>query len=151
MTFQTMGRRMSALAATMAASALLAFAPAALAKNATIEIEIYKAGFIVGGSGGSGTLKLDGKSYPLSIGGVSLGATIGFSKAQLIGTVRNINKPSDIEGTFSAGTAGVAVAGGPKVAELKNSKGVELSVKGQQIGLEFSVDLSGMEIKLKKK
>lgn len=151
MTRQTMGRRMSALAATAAASALLAFAPAAHARNATIEIEIYKAGFIVGGSGGSGTLKLDGKSYPLSIGGVSLGATIGFSKAQLIGTVRNISKPSDIEGTFSAGTAGVAVAGGPKVAELKNSKGVELSVKGQQVGLEFSVDLSGMEIKLKKK
>ena len=150
MTRQTMGRRMSALAATAAAATLLAFAPAALAKNATIEIEIYKAGFIVGGSGGSGTLKLDGKSYPLSIGGVSLGATIGFSKAQLIGTVRNISKASDIEGTFSAGTAGVAVAGGPKVAELKNSKGVELSVKGQQVGLEFSVDLSGMEIKLKK-
>lgn len=151
MTTRTMGRRMSTLAAMAAASALLAFAPAAHAKNATIELEIYKAGFIVGGSGGSGTLKLDGKSYPLSIGGVSLGATIGFSKAQLIGTVRNINKPSDIEGTFSAGTAGVAVAGGPKVAELKNSKGVELSVKGQQVGLEFSVDLSGMEIKLKKK
>ena len=151
MTTRTMGRRMSTLAAMAAASALLAFAPAAHAKNATIELEIYKAGFIVGGSGGSGTLKLDGKSYPLSIGGVSLGATIGFSKAQLIGTVRNISKPSDIEGTFSAGTAGVAVAGGPKVAELKNSKGVELSVKGQQVGLEFSVDLSGMEIKLKKK
>ena len=148
---QTLGRLMSTLAATAAASALLAFAPAAHARNATIEIEIYKAGFIVGGSGGSGTLKLGGKSYPLSIGGVSLGATIGFSKAQLIGTVRNISKPSDIEGTFTAGTAGVAVAGGPKVAELKNSKGVELSVKGQQVGLEFSVDLSGMEIKLKKK
>ena len=151
MTTRTMGRRMSTLAAMAAASALLAFAPAAHAKNATIELEIYQAGFIVGGSGGSGTLKLDGKRYPLSIGGVSLGATIGFSKAQLIGTVRNISKPSDIEGTFTAGTAGVAVAGGPKVAELKNSKGVELSVKGQQIGLEFSVDLSGMEIKLKKK
>ena len=150
MTIPSLGRRLSALAATAAAATLLAFAPAALAKNATIEIEIYKAGFIVGGSGGSGTLKLDGKSYPLSIGGVSLGATIGFSKAQLIGTVRNISKPSDIEGPFPAGTAGVAVAGGPKVAELKNSKGVELSVKGQQIGLEFSVDLSGMEIKLKK-
>ena len=147
MTQLTLGRLMSTLAAT----ALLAFAPAALAANGTIEIEIYKAGFIVGGSGGSGTLKLGGKSYPLSIGGVSLGATIGFSKAQLIGTVRNISQPSDIEGTFSAGTAGVAVAGGPKVAELKNSKGVELSVKGQQVGLEFSVDLSGMEIKLKKK
>jgi lipid-binding SYLF domain-containing protein len=147
----SIGRRTASLAATVVAGALLAFAPAALAANGTIELEIYKAGFIVGGSGGSGTLKFGGKSYPLTIGGVSLGATIGFSKAQLVGTVRNIKNPSDIEGTFTAGTAGVAVAGGPKVAELKNSKGVELSVKGQQIGLEFSVDLSGMEIKLKKK
>ena len=151
MTLYALGRRISTVAAMAAASALLAFAPAALAATGTIELEIYKAGFIVGGSGGSGTLKFDGKSYPLTIGGVSLGATIGFSKAQLVGTVRNIKNPSDIEGTFTAGTAGVAVAGGPKVAELKNSKGVELSVKGQQIGLEFSVDLSGMEIKLKKK
>lgn len=151
MSIEWFGRRTSAMIAMVLASIALAFAPAARAAEGTIEIEIYKAGFIVGGSGGSGTLKLGGKSYPLSIGGVSLGATIGFSKAQLIGTVRNIRNPSDIEGTFTAGTAGVAVAGGPKVAELKNSKGVELSVKGQQIGLEFSVDLSGMEIKLKKK
>lgn len=151
MSIEWFGRRTSAMIAMVLASIALAFAPAARAAEGTIEIEIYKAGFIVGGSGGSGTLKLGGKSYPLSIGGVSLGATIGFSKAQLIGTVRNIRNPSDIEGTFTAGTAGVAVAGGPKVAELKNSKGVELSVKGQQVGLEFSVDLSGMEIKLKKK
>ena len=147
----SIGRWTASLAATVVAGALLGFAPAAFAANGTIELEIYKAGFIVGGSGGSGTLKLDGKRYPLTIGGVSLGATIGFSKAQLVGSVRNIKKPSDIEGVFTAGTAGVAVAGGPKVAELKNSNGVELSVKGQQVGLEFSVDLSGMEIKLKKK
>ena len=55
MTIPSLGRRLSALAATAAAATLLAFAPAALAKNATIEIEIYKAGFIVGGSGGSGS------------------------------------------------------------------------------------------------
>ena len=150
MSMQVFGRRLSALAAMVFASALLAFAPSAVAANATIEMEIYKAGFIVGGSGGKGTLKLDGKSYPIEIGGVSLGATIGFSKAQLIGEVLNIKQASDIEGTFTAGTAGVAVAGGAKVAELKNSKGVVLKVKGQQVGLEFSLDLSGMEIKLKK-
>jgi lipid-binding SYLF domain-containing protein len=135
---------------TLAAGALLAFGPAASAQNTgTIEMEVYKAGFIIGGSGGSGTLHYGGRSYPLSIGGVSLGATIGFSKAQLVGEVRNIRSANDIEGVYTAAGAGVAVAGGPKVAELKNSKGVELSVKGQQVGLEFSLDLSGMEIKLK--
>ncbi len=132
------------------ACALLSFAPVALAANGTIHIELYKAGFIVGGSGGKGTLKLAGKSYPLEIGGVSLGATIGVSKAELIGEVLNIKKASDIEGVYTAAQAGVAVAGGTKVAELKNSKGVVLKVKGKQIGLEVALDLSGMEVKLKK-
>ena len=139
-----------AMVAAVVAFALLAFSPGAQAANGTVQLELYKAGFIVGGSGGKGTLKLAGKSYPLEIGGVSLGATIGFSKAELIGEVLNIKQPSDIEGVYTAGQAGVAVAGGAKVAELKNSKGVVMKVKGKQIGLEFSLDLSGMEITLKK-
>jgi lipid-binding SYLF domain-containing protein len=139
-----------AMVSAVATCAMLAISPAAVAANGTVEITLYKAGFIVGGSGGSGTLKLAGKSYPLDIGGVSLGATIGVSKAELVGEVLNISKASDIEGVFTAGQASVAVAGGTKVAELKNSKGVVMKVKGKQIGLEFALDLSGMEVKLKK-
>jgi lipid-binding SYLF domain-containing protein len=115
-----------------------------------IELVLYKAGFIVGGSGGSGKLIFKGKEYPLSIGGVSLGATIGASKAELIGEVLNLKNVSDIEGTYTAGQAGVAVAGGEKVAELKNSRGVQLKLKGKQVGLEFALDLSGMQLSLKK-
>jgi hypothetical protein len=150
MSLQSIARWTSVLAATAFVSTLLAFATPAVAANGTIELELYKAGFIVGGSGGKGTLKLAGKSHPLDIGGVSLGATIGFSKAELVGEVLNIKQASDIEGVYTATQAGIAVAGGTKVAELKNSKGVVLKVKGKQIGLEFALDLSGMEIKLKK-
>ena len=134
----------------LAAGTLLFANMASAAPSGTIAFTLYKAGFIVGGSGGSGTLKFKGKQYPVSIGGVSLGATIGASKAELIGEVYNMKNPSDIEGTYSAGQAGVAVAGGAKVAELKNSKGVVLKVKGKQVGLELALDLSGMEISLKK-
>lgn len=134
----------------LAAGTLLFANMASAAPSGTIAFTLYKAGFIVGGSGGSGTLKFKGKQYPVSIGGVSLGATIGASKAELIGEVYNMKHPSDIEGTYSAGQAGVAVAGGAKVAELKNSKGVVLKVKGKQVGLELALDLSGMEISLKK-
>ena len=133
-----------------AMSAMLFSSIAAAAPSGKVEFTLYKAGFIVGGSGGSGTLTVNGKKYPLSIGGVSLGATIGASKAELIGEVYNLKNPSDIEGTYSAGQAGVAVAGGAKVAELKNSKGVVLKVKGKQVGLELALDLSGLEISLKK-
>ena len=119
------------------------------AGTGTVHLDIYKAGFIVGVSGGNGTLQYGGRNYPLVIGGVSLGATIGASKAELVGEVLNLNKPSDIEGTYTALQAGVAVAGGSKSAQLQNSQGVILKVKGKQIGLEFSIDLSGMQISLK--
>ena len=150
MSLQSIARWTSILAVAGIVSTLLSFAPAALAANGAVQIEIYKAGFIVGGSGGKGTLKFGGKNYPLDIGGVSLGATIGVTKAELVGQVLNIKQASDIEGVYSAGQAGYAVAGGSKVAELKNSKGVVLKLKGKQIGLAFELDLAGMEIKLKK-
>ena len=120
------------------------------APDATIALEVYKAGFIIGGSGGSGTITYKGASHAVEIGGVSLGATIGVSKAELIGEVYNLKALEDLEGTYTATTVGLAVAGGDKTAELKNSKGVELKVKGKQIGLELSLDLSGLQLKLKR-
>lgn len=138
-----------------AASLVLAVGGVLLASQAsaadgTIELELYKAGLVVGASGGSGKLKFQGKEYPVKIGGVSLGATIGASKAELVGEVNNLKNVGDIEGIYTAGQAGLAVAGGDKVAQLKNAKGVELKVKGKQIGLELSLDLSGMQLSLKK-
>jgi hypothetical protein len=147
------GRSFLGVVATLVIAAgtlLFAGVTLAAAPAGTVKLTLYKAGFIVGGSGGSGTLKFKGKSYPVEIGGISLGATIGVSKAELVGEVYNIKKPSDIEGTFTAGQASVAVVGGGKVAELRNSNGVVLKVKGAQVGLEFALDLSGMQISLKK-
>jgi lipid-binding SYLF domain-containing protein len=138
-------------ASLILAGSVLAFSNiAAAAADGKVELTLYKAGFIVGGSGGSGKLIYKGKTYPLSIGGVSLGATIGASKAELIGEVLNLKNVSDIEGTYTAGQASLAVAGGGKVAELQNSRGVVLKLKGKQIGLEFALDLSGMQLSLKK-
>jgi len=148
----TFGKSFIRAAATLivAVGTMLFANMAAAAPDGTIQFTLYKAGFIVGGSGGNGTLKFKGKQYRLSIGGVSLGATIGASKAELIGQVYNLKKLSDIEGTYAAVQAGVAVAGGAKVFNLKNSKGVELKVQGKQIGLEFALDLNGMQVSLKK-
>ena len=42
-----------------------------------VYFEVAKAGFIVGG--GSGALVFKGRRYPLSVGGLSFGATIGAS------------------------------------------------------------------------
>jgi len=97
--------------------------------------------------GGKGTLTFNGKSYPLSIGGVSVG-TIGVATVNLEGTARNLRTAADIAGTYGAASASVAIVGGGKVATLKNEKGVVLEVHGVQLGLEASLSMSGMTIVL---
>ena len=138
----------------LAAAALLALAfvgssPSAQAASGSVQIEIVKASFIVGVSGGNGTLRFDGRRYPLSIGGVSFGASIGASKACLVGRVLNIRRASDVAGTYAAVGAGGASSAARKVVRLRNEKGVVLELQGREVGLEFSVDLSGMVIGLR--
>jgi len=117
------------------------------AQTGTVNIKIVKAGFIVGVGGGSGTLTFNGKSYRLSIGGVSVG-TIGVATVNLVGTARNLRTAADIAGTYAAASASVAIVGGGKVAKLQNEKGVILELHGVQLGLEASLSLSGMTIAL---
>jgi hypothetical protein len=123
-------------------------APAPVAQPTTVDLEIYKAGFIVGASGGKGTLHFQGRRHALSIAGVSVGATAGISKADLVGDVENLHRLSDIEGTYSAPQAGLALGGGEKITRLTNSKGVVLNLRGKQMGIELSIDLNGMQISL---
>lgn len=119
----------------------------AIAGTGAVQLTVSKAGFIVGVGGGSGVLKFHGKRYPLRIGGVSAG-TIGIVQANVVGTVRNINRPQDIAGVYTAVSAGVALAGGAKVATLRNEKGVVLDLSGKQAGFELSLNLSGLTVSL---
>ena len=74
---------------------------------AKIEIKQWKVGFIIGGGGGSGALTYQGKSYPLKIEGLRIGAVVGVAKADLRGDVYHLTKPEDIEGTYTAAPAAV--------------------------------------------
>ena len=141
--------RLTSLIALALVAALSFTAPAAAqTPSGTIALKVFKVGFIVGTGGGSGTLFYQGKSYPLNVGGISLGLTIGVSSADLVGEVYNLTNPADIQGTYSAVSASVAIAGGGMTASLKNSRGVVLKVRGKQIGLELSLDLGGLSINL---
>ena len=127
----------------------LSMSSAADADSGTVRLSIFKAGWFVGGSGGSGTLTFHGKQYRLAIGGLSAGLVFGASQARLSGTVTNIRKPSDIEGVYGAAGAGAAVVGGVRVMSLTNGKGARLRLQGPQVGLMVNADLSGMAISLK--
>lgn len=146
-----MRKKLAALASAIVMLAGLAAAPtAAHAGTGQIQMELVKAAFIVGGTGGKGTLVFGGRSYPLSIGGLSAGYQLTLAVVNLKGTVRNINQPQDIEGIYSAAGAGLAVAAGGKAAVMVNAKGVTLEVIGTQLGVDLSINLEGLSISLRR-
>jgi len=124
-------------------------APAAHADSGTIRISVYKAGWILGASGGSGILTFHGQHYALSIGGIDWGLVFGASQTSLSGTVRNISRPSDVAGVYGAGGVGATVIRGVRGIVLTNQKGAVLELSGRQTGLMVNADLSGLAISLK--
>jgi len=142
----------SALRAALVA--LTAFAAASLSSAAHadegfVSLTIYKAGWIIGGSGGSGVLNFRGRSYPLTTGGLDYGLVFGGSKTVLRGRVSNIVRPGDVAGVYGAAGAGLALGSGARAIVLTNQKGAVLELSGRQIGLMANADLSGLAITLK--
>ncbi len=123
-----------------------AFVSAAHADSGGIRFSVIKAGFIIGGSGGSGTLTFQGRQYRLGIGGLSYGFTFGASETRFRGTVSNINRPSDVTGVYAAGNVGAAVGRGAQAIVLANQKGAVLTLTGSSVGAIVSADLNGLVI-----
>ena len=122
---------------------------AAQAETGSINLTVIKAGWIIGGSGGSGTLTFQGRRYPLSIGGISYGIVFGAAQTNLRGRVSNINRPSDVAGVYGAAGAGLAVGRGASAIVLTNQKGALLELSGREVGLLANADLSGLAITLR--
>jgi hypothetical protein len=129
--------------------AIVGASTAAFADGGSVNIRIFKAGFVVGGSAGSGTLTFHGRTYPLSIGGLSYGFTFGASETRFHGTVTNIHRPSDVAGVYGQAGAGAAAIRGAQGVVLTNQNGAVLTLSGMQSGLIVSADLSGMVLSLK--
>ena len=97
-------------------------------------LTVFKAGWIIGGSGGHGTLNFRGKHYPLSVGGIDYGLVFGGSKSVLRGRVSNISRASDVAGVYGAAGAGLAVGGGVRAIVLTNQKGAVLELRASRSG-----------------
>lgn len=133
----------------LAVIAVLAFGAAAHADSGTVHIRFLKAGWVIGGTVGEGTLTFRGRRYPLSIGGLSYGLTFGGAVTNLRGRVSNIFDPRDVEGVYGAGAAGAAVIRGPQAVILTNQRGAVMELSGSQTGLMVNLDLNGMAVTLR--
>jgi len=102
----------------------------------------------IGVSWGDGTLRFKGKEYHFSIDGLTL-VDIGISKASAVGDVYNLTDVANFEGTYVAGEAGFALAGGMGGMSLRNQNGVVMHLRSVSEGAKLQLGPSGLTLKLK--
>jgi lipid-binding SYLF domain-containing protein len=141
--------KLRAAVIALAALASVGISASASADTGNIRFSVLKAGIVIGGSGGSGTLTFQGKRYPVSIGGLSYGFTFGASQTDFRGRVSNIRRAQDVAGVYAAAAAGAAVGRGAQAIVLTNQNGAVLTLTGHQAGLIVSADLNGMALSLR--
>jgi len=134
-----------------AAIALIIGRPTAaedLKPSGTIRIEQVQIAWIGSGNLGGGKLQFDGKTYDFTIGGLGVGG-FGVSKITAAGTVYNLTKLTNFQGSYFQGRYGLAV-GGASTGELwlKNSNGVVMKLKAERVGLALSLGGDAIYIEL---
>jgi hypothetical protein len=129
-------------------AASIGAATPSLAVTATVRVTVTKAGFIVGGGGGRGVVTFRHRNYPFTVQGLSLGFTAGASVNRLVGRAEYMNELRDFTGTYSVVGAGAALFGGVGGVQLKNDKGVIITLQGPKAGIEVSANVTKVVITL---
>src|SRR5260221_3840384 len=131
-------------------TSLLALFPAMAsdqASDGSIELSGGSVAVGIGYSWGSGKLVFQGKQYTLKVEGLPI-ADVGVSDYTATGSVYNLKKLEDFEGTYAAVTAGATVAGGVSGAVMRNQNGVLIQLSATRQGLQFTLAPAGIKITL---
>jgi hypothetical protein len=116
--------------------------------DATIQLSGGSVAAGVGLSWGSGTLTYEGKKYPISVSGLSVGA-VGATKISASGKVYDLKKLEDFNGNYTAVGTGATVASGAGAVAAKNQNGVRVNLVSTTKGVKFALGAAGLEMKIK--
>ncbi len=116
--------------------------------DATVELS---GGTIAAGVGyvwGHGSVTFQGKKHNFKLSGLSI-VDVGAAHLTGSGVVYNLKNLSDFNGTYTAATAGITIAGGGSAAVLRNQHGVVIRLISTTEGLRFNLSADGIDVKLK--
>jgi hypothetical protein len=114
----------------------------------SVRVTVAKAGLVVGAGAGRGTLTFRHRTYSFKVQGLSFGITAGASINKLAGRADYMNELSDFQGTYTVVGGGGALLGGVSGVQLKNDKGVIITLQGPKAGLELAANISTVVITL---
>ena len=142
---RTLGRIVLALAV------VVLVAGTAIAQEKPDATLVFSGGSVAAGIGfswGSGTLTYNGKEYPFSVEGLSVGS-VGASSVTASGDVFNLKALEDFNGNYTAATAQATVGGGVGATAMQNQKSVVLKIVSTTQGLDFKFAADGVKFTLK--
>jgi hypothetical protein len=118
--------------------------------DATLSLSEGQVAAGIGWSWGKGVLTLKGKDYPFKVGGLSVG-DVGITKAEATGTVYNLKKLEDFNGTYVSAAAQATVGVGVGATAMKNKKGVVIHLHPKTKGVNLKLAGEGVKFTLEKK
>jgi hypothetical protein len=121
----------------------------ALAPDAVVEFDGGSVSAGIGFSWGNGSLIYHGQRYPLTISGFSVG-NLGITQYSAAGTVTGLNSPQDIDGIYTAVSAGTTLGGGGAISEMRNQNGVVIQMTATTAGADMKLAAEGVKISLAK-
>ena len=117
--------------------------------SATLKLESKSVAVGVGFSWGEGTLRYEGKTYPIEVDGLTVGQ-VGATSVSATGDVYHLKKLSDFDGTYAAVTGGATIGGGGGGLAMRNQNGVVIEITGTSQGVNLTAGVSGVKLAVKK-
>lgn len=117
--------------------------------DATIDFSAKQLRLLVGGAKGKGVLHFNGKNYPFTAKGATIGG-IGYTKVEGTGNVYFLKKLEDFPGTYGGIGAGAAVIASKGASSFQNMKEVVITTKSKGDGLALNLGVSAITVKLGK-
>jgi hypothetical protein len=117
--------------------------------DATLKLSGGSVAAGIGYSWGGGTLTYQGKDYPVSVSGLSVG-DVGVTSLDASGSVYNLKSLADFDGNYTAAGAGATLAGGGSAVAMRNQNGVTVNLVSTTQGVKFTLGAGGVSMKIKK-
>jgi len=117
--------------------------------DATITLTAKAVGAGAGYSWGDGKLHYKGKTYNITVDGLTIG-TVGANEIQATGEVYDMKSVEDFVGTYAAAVAGATIGGGGGGTTMKNQNGVVISMSATTRGVSLTLGASGVKFALQK-
>jgi hypothetical protein len=117
--------------------------------DATMTLSAKSLAAGAGYSWGGGKLMYEGKTYDVTIDGLTVGAA-GISSITASGNVYDLKKLEDFDGNYTAVAAGSAIAGGGGALTMQNQNGVQVTLKATTRGVDLTLGVSGVKLAIKK-